>query len=126
MKIVVGIITTLLTFLSVTSASAEAGQYGNKVRFERGRSLSFPDFFIIYEGKDHKALDQHHSFILQTFKVQNTDHTITITSSQFDLGHYPATTFTMDKCTYSLELRKSEKLGNLEDNELVVWKKSCI
>jgi hypothetical protein len=102
-------------------ASAQKASYGTRVKYATGKKIEFPDFTIEYVGNRRKTLPVYtRGFLYYDFTVTkgNTEKTVSWTSgtgvigpTQFEIGGKP----------YQLELRHSNKLGNLNDNELVIW-----
>jgi len=103
------------------AASEQKASYGTRVKYQLGQKIEFPDFAIEYVGERRKSLPVYpRGFLYYDFKVSRgkadkvvswTTGTGVIDPSDFDIGGKH----------YQLELRRSDKLGKLNDNELVIW-----
>jgi hypothetical protein len=116
----------LLAFVGpVSCGCAESEQkaaYGRRVKYRVGKKIEFPDFTIEYVGEHRKILPIYpRGFLYYDFKVSKgraekvvswTTGTGVIDPMDFDIGGKH----------YQLELRHSDKLGKLNDDELVIWK----
>ncbi len=107
-----------------TSTSAA---YGTKTIFEKNIPIQFPDFAVTFTGTTPANAGNSEIKIplgdFYKFDVTNgTDSQVVSWSSGTGLiGPRP---FTVGGKSYWLELRMSEKLGWLKDNELVISPKS--
>jgi hypothetical protein len=103
------------------AASEQKAAYGTRVKYRVGQKIEFPDFTIEYVGERRKTLPVYpRGFLYYDFKVSKgkvekmvswTTGTGVIDPMDFDIGGKH----------YQLELRHSDKLGKLSDNELVIW-----
>jgi hypothetical protein len=103
------------------AASEQKVSYGTRVKYQLGQKIEFPDFTIEYVGERRKSLPVYpRGFLYYDFKISKgkiekivswTTGTGVIDPSDFDIGGKH----------YQLELRRSDKLGKLNDKELVIW-----
>jgi len=97
--------------------------YGEKIKFWQNQPVKFQDFSLTYVGERKVSSDKFpRGFVYQDFKmtVGNAEQTISWTSGTGDIA---PTVFEIGGTNYELELRISDKLGKLAEDELVVWKK---
>jgi hypothetical protein len=103
------------------AAPEQKASYGTCVKYRAGKTIEFPDFMIEYIGERQKAVAVYpRGFLYYDFKVSkgNTEKMISWTAGTGDIG--PAH-FEISGKRYQLELRHSDKLGKLKENELVIW-----
>ncbi len=95
--------------------------YGYKVKFLKGNKIKFPDFILELISKEIKTSTKGVGvWTYYKFKIKNNkEEKIIIWSGG---GDYGPLVFEFGENKYSLELWSSEKLGRLEDNELVIEK----
>jgi hypothetical protein len=94
--------------------------YGSKVRFGLDRTLRFPDFEMTYLGKRHVTPPQYpRGWWIHDFKVRGKDgeQTVSWSAGTGDIG---PTRFKVNGADFQIELSRSDKLGSLRDDELVV------
>jgi hypothetical protein len=113
----------LLVFLGpVSCGHAEQNtSYGTRVEYKAGQKIEFPDFTVEYVGERRKSLPVYpRGFLYYDFKISRgkAEKMISWTTGT---GIIDPTDFEFDGKRYHLELRRSEKLGKLNDNELVIW-----
>jgi hypothetical protein len=118
----------LLAFIGPVScghaASEQKASYGTRVKYRVGKKIEFPDFTVEYVGERRKSLPVYpRGFLYYDFKVSKgkSEKVISWTTGT---GIIDPTDFEFDGKRYHLELRRSEKLGKLNDNELVIWQGS--
>ena len=102
-------------------ASARNASYGTRVKYATGKRIDFPNFTIEYVGERRKTLPVYpRGFLYYDFKLRNgsTEKMVSWTSGT---GLIAPMQFEIGGKHYQLELRHSDKLGKLADNELVVW-----
>jgi hypothetical protein len=107
--------------VSCGHAASENASYGTRVKYRPGEKIEFPDFTIEYIGERRKTVPVYpRGFLYYDFKVSKgkTEKVISWTTGT---GIIDPTDFEFDGKRYHLELRHSEKLGKLKDNELVIW-----
>lgn len=97
--------------------------YGAKVKFGKGVALSFPDFDLIYTGV-RKATSSAYprGFTYHDFEASRAG-TIKRVSWSAGTGDIGPSVFQFRGNEFWLELSRSDKLGKLAENEVVVWKK---
>jgi hypothetical protein len=103
------------------AASEMKASYGTRVKYRSGEKIEFPDFTVEYVGERRKTVPVYpRGFLYYDFKVSKgkTEKVISWTTGT---GIIDPTDFEFDGKPYHLELRRSEKLGKLKDNELVIW-----
>ena len=119
-------LTGLLAFAGSVScgdaASEREAAYGTRVKYRPGEKIEFPDFTIEYVGKRKKSVPLYPSgFFYYDFKLSkgNVGKIVSWTSGTGDIA--PAN-FEIGGNHYQLELRHSDNLGKLRENEFVIWK----
>ena len=114
----------LLTFFGPVScgyASEQKAAYGTRVKYKAGQKIEFPDFTVEYRDERRKTLPVYpRGFLYYDFKITRAK-TEKVVSWTTGTGIIDPTDFEFDGKRYHLELRRSEKLGKLNDNELVIW-----
>ena len=118
----------LLAFIGPVSrghaASEQTASYGARVKCEVGKKIEFPDFTIEYVGERRKSGPVYpRPFLYYDFKVsQGTiEKMVSWTAGTGDIGPMD---FEVGGKHYQLELRHSDKLGKLKDDELVIRQSS--
>jgi hypothetical protein len=97
-----------------------AAAYGLKVKFSAGHSLHFPDFDLTYVGKRRVTPPQYpRGWWSYDFKVRgkNDEQTVSWSAGTGDIG---PTRFKVNGADFQIELSRSDKLGPLRDDEMVV------
>ena len=106
-------------------------RYGEKIRFAPNAPVYFENFGLTYLGERRVIADMprqsngsfpSREFVYFDFKVQRESEEQTISWSS-GTGDIAPTRFTVGGRQYELELKISDKLGKLAENELVIWKK---
>lgn len=104
------------------SSQGPIQSYGIKIRYSTGIKIVFPDFVLTFVEKRHKSHAvfkpgfDYYDFNVETEKQKQT---ISWCSGTGDIAPLY---FVMDGVEYGLELKLSDKLGQLASDELVVWK----
>ena len=118
----------LLAFAAPVScghaASEQKAAYGTRVKYRLGEKIEFSDFTIEYLGERRKSLPVYpKGFLYYDFKVSSgkTEKAVSWTTGT---GVIDPTDFEIDGKHYQLELRHSDKLGKLKEDELVIWQAS--
>jgi hypothetical protein len=112
-----------LSALAVCSRAADSPDpvaYGSKVRFGVDRTLRFPDFQVTYIGKRQVTPPQYpRGWWVYEFKVRGKggEQTVSWSSGTGDIG---PSRFKVDGVDFQMELSRSDKLGPLRDDEMVV------
>ena len=116
---------SLLAFASLLSyghaASEQKASYGTRVKYWAGEKIEFRDFMIEYVGERRQSVSAYpRGFLYYDFKVRtaNIEKVVSWSSGTGDIGPVE---FEIGGKHYQLELRHSDKLGKLNDNELVIW-----
>jgi signal peptidase I len=103
------------------AASEQTASYGTRVKYRPGEKIEFPDFTVEYVGERRKTVPVYpRGFLYYDFKVSK-GKTEKVVSWTTGTGVIDPTDFEIDGKHYQLELRRSEKLGKLKDDELVIW-----
>jgi hypothetical protein len=113
----------ILAFVDVASCGhAETNaSYGTRVKYRASQKIDFPDFTVEYLGERRKTLPVYpRGFLYYDFKI-TMGKTEKVVSWTTGTGIIDPTDFEFDGKRYHLELRRSEKLGKLNDNQLVIW-----
>jgi len=103
------------------AASKQKASYGTRVKYRPGEKIEFPDFTVEYVGERRKTVPVYpRGFLYYDFKVSKgkAEKMVSWTTGT---GVIDPTNFEIDGKHYQLELRRSDKLGKLKDNELVIW-----
>ena len=104
------------------AASKQKAAYGTRVKYRFGEKIEFPDFTIEYVGERKKSVPVYpRGFFFRDFKLTKgkAGKIVSWTAGTGDIG--PAD-FEIGGKHYQLELRHSDRLGKLKENELVVWR----
>lgn len=117
-----GLLLSLWCMLAMVacSPSSKAADYGTKVGFKKGQALQFPDFVLTYVGDRHVASDRYpRGFDYRDFRVVagKESQTVSWSAGTGDIG--PAL-FKVGAKQFGLELARSDKLGKLSENEVVI------
>ena len=115
----------LLAFIGPVScghaASEQTASYGARVKYEVGKKIKFPDFTIEYVGERRKSGPVYpRPFLYYDFKISQgtNEKMVSWTAGTGDIGPMD---FEVGGKHYQIELRQSDKLGKLKDDELVIW-----
>jgi hypothetical protein len=103
------------------AASQQKASYGTRVKYPSGEKIEFPDFTVEYVGERRKTVAVYpRGFLYYDFKVSKgkTEKMVSWTTGT---GVIDPTDFEIDRKHYQLELRRSDKLGRLRENELAIW-----
>ena len=106
--------------MSCRHAASEKTAYGTRVKYVPGQKIEFPDFTIEYIGERRKTVPVYpRPFIYYDFKVRkgNAEKMVSWTIGTGLIGPME---FKIGGKHCQLELRHSNKLGKLNDNELVI------
>jgi hypothetical protein len=118
--------TAILAFVGVASCghAEQNASYGTRVKYRASQKIDFPDFTVAYLGERRKTLPVYpRGFLYYDFKFTN-GKTEKVVSWTTGTGIIDPADFEFEGKRYHLELRRSEKLGKLNDNELVIWQGS--
>jgi hypothetical protein len=98
------------------------GRYGEKMKFAKNVRIAFPDFVLEYTGQRRESSANYpRGFLFYDFaaKSEGGDVKVSWSSGTGDIGPVE---FAINQKRFSLELKRSDKLGPLKEDELVVWK----
>lgn len=113
-------VVSIYTVQSCQAQTSGPAAYATKVSFKKGVPLHFADFDLTYTGERHETSKVFKpGFNFHDFTATRGTETVKISwsSGTGDIG--PAS-FVFGGKTFLLELRHSDKLGKLRDDELVV------
>ena len=115
----------LMTFAMPACVAGKSGgaAYGAKVNYSKGIVVSFAHFDLKYIGNRKVSSPSYpRGMICHDFEISRgtTSKTVFWSSGTGDIG---PTVFQFDGKEFWLELSRSDKLGKLAENEVVVWKK---
>jgi hypothetical protein len=103
------------------AASEQKASYGTRVRYRTGEKIEFPNFTVESIGERRKTLPVYpRGFLYYDFEVSK-EKTEKIVSWTTGTGVIDPLDFDIGGKHYQLELRHSDKLGNLKENGLVIW-----
>jgi hypothetical protein len=105
---------------SYAGDSSDTAAYGSKVKFSAGHALRFPDFELIYIGKRHVTPPPYpRGWWMHDFKVRSKggEQTVSWSAGTGDIG---PTRFKVNGAAFQIELSRSDKLGLLREDEMVV------
>lgn len=109
--------------LAVSSHAAnpsDTAAYGSKVRFNAGLTVRFPDFELTYMGKRQVTPPQYpRGWWIHDFKVRGKggEQTVSWSAGTGDIG---PSRFKVNGALFQIELSRSDKLGSLREDEMVV------
>lgn len=119
------VLASLLAFFGPVScghaASEQKTSYGTRVKYRAGQKIEFPDFTVEYVGEHRQSVSAYpRGFLYYDFKVRNAnvEKVVSWSSGTGDIGPVE---FEISSKRFLLELRRSDKLGKLGENELVIW-----
>lgn len=96
--------------------------YGQKVRFAKGQSLSFADFALRFDGQTHvKFKNYPNGFVYENFTATASGKSQKIIWSM-GTGLLDPADFSIAGGDYVLELKSSDILGKMDEDELIVWR----
>jgi hypothetical protein len=90
------------------------------VKYRVGQKIEFPDFTVEYVGERRQSLPVYpRGFLYYDFKVRtgNIEKVVSWSSGTGDIGPVE---FEIGSKQFLLELRRSDKLGKLNNDELVI------
>ena len=96
--------------------------YGQKVVFAKGKPLQFADYALTFQGQTHvKVKNYPQGFVYENFTATSKGKTQKIIWSM-GTGELAPADFVVTDENYLLELKGSDILGHLNEDELVVWR----
>ena len=104
------------------AAPDSQASYGVRVKYRPGKKIKYSDFTIEYVGEHRESTPAYpRGFLYYDFKVRtaNIEKVVSWSSGTGDIGPVE---FEIGGKRFLLELRRSDKLGKLKENELVIWK----
>ena len=107
-------------FFTACVPGSQAADYGAKVSYKKGGEIVYPDFLLTYLGERHVATPAYpRGFHYYDFQVVAgaSKQTVSWSAGTGDIG--PAL-FHVSGKQFALELSRSDKLGPLKPNEVVV------
>ena len=107
----------LAFFLAGAACAADPGA---RVTFQKDTPVQFAAFTLTYIGERRVTSEKYpRGFLYYDFRVTTPHGTQTISWSS-GTGDIGPTIFKVGSDSFALELKRSDKLGKLNDNELVV------
>jgi hypothetical protein len=101
-------------------AMAQAADLGTKVFYKKDTPVQFGAFSLTFVGERRVALEKYpRGFLYYDFRVTSPHGTQTISWSS-GTGEIAPLLFKVGNEGFELELQRSDKLGKLKENELVV------
>jgi hypothetical protein len=108
--------------LQACSAGDSSAAYGEKVKFTKGEKITFPDFVLEYSGQHRQSSEKYpRGFLFYDFVASAEGGPVKFSWSS-GTGDIGPVGFEVKQKRFSLELKRSDKLGPLKDDQLVVWK----
>ncbi len=107
-------------FVGACVPQSGAADYGARVGFKKDGPISFADFTLTYLGERHVASERYpRGFTYHDFRVAGATGTQTVSwsSGTGDIG--PAL-FRVGSKSFAVELSRSDKLGPLKADEVVI------
>ncbi len=104
------------------AAPESQASYGVRVKYRPEQKIKYSDFTIEYVGERQESTPAYpRGFLYYDFKVwaANIEKIVSWSSGTGDIGPVE---FEIGGKRFLLELRRSDKLGKLKENELVIWK----
>lgn len=119
-------LTTVLLLIMVVAcnrASTQPPIYGVKIQYAQGQPLNFPDVTLEFVGKRESpaSSDYPRGMTFYDFKVYQGSRAQLVSWSA-GTGDIGPTLFELAGNRYALELAMSDKLGSLDEDELVLWR----
>ena len=122
-KITLTTVLLLITVAACNRVSTKPPGYGVKIQYAQGQPLNFPDVTLEFVGKRESPPSEYYprSMYSYDFKVSQGSQSqlISWSSGTGDIG---PTLFELAGNRYALELAMSDKLGSLDEDELVSWR----
>jgi len=122
-KVIATVLLLACLFASASWSGAttpDGAAYGARVKFSVGRTLHFPDFDLTYVGKRHVTPPQYpRGWWIHDFKVRakSGEQTVSWSAGTGDIG---PTRFKVNGTDFQIELSRSDNLGVLREDEVVV------
>lgn len=105
---------------SCQAQTSGTATYATKLTFKKGVPLVFKDFNLIYTGERHESSKVFKpGFDFHDFTATRGSESMKVSWSS-GTGDVGPSVFTFGGKKFQLELRRSDKLGKLKDDELVV------
>ncbi len=115
----------LIVMAACNRTSTQPPMYGEKIQFAQGRPLNFPDVTLEFLGEraSPASSDFPRSMTFYDFKVYqgSQEQLISWSAGTGDIG---PTLFELAGNRYALELAMSDKLGSMDEDELVLWQEA--
>ncbi|CAN5879731.1 hypothetical protein BH11VER1_BH11VER1_20780 [soil metagenome] len=114
------LVVSLTPLQSSHAQTSNPATYATKVAFKKAVPLSFKDFDLTYTGERHETSKVFKpGFDFHDFTATRGTESVKVSWSS-GTGDIGPTLFTIGGKKFQLELRRSDKLGKLKDDELVV------
>lgn len=124
-KIISTTVLLLIIMAACNPTSTQPPTYGQKIQYTQGQPLNFPDLTLEFVGKRESPAtsDYPRSMIFYDFKVHQGSQAQLISWSA-GTGDIGPTLFELAGNRYALELALSDKLGSLDEDELLLWQEA--
>jgi hypothetical protein len=107
-------------FMAAMAPASGAAEYGTKVALQKDRPVAFPDFVLTYLGERRVASERFpRGFVFRDFRVAGAVGTQTVSWSA-GTGDIGPALFRAGPKSFALELQRSDKLGPLKSDEIVI------
>ncbi len=114
---------TLWTPATLGAGVGVMAAYGAKITFAKGRSIAFRDFQLEYLGSRRVTPPQFpRGFLVHDFIASKGSERVPVTWSA-GTGDIGPAVFVISRKTFWLELARSDSLGRLKPNQLVITDK---
>ncbi len=114
------LVVSITTIQSCQAQTSRTAAYATRVSFKKGDILHFSDFDLTYTGERHEASKTYpRGFDFHDFTATHGTESVKVSWSS-GTGEIGPALFTVSGKRFQLELRHSDRLGKLKDDELVV------
>jgi hypothetical protein len=122
-KITLTAVPFLIMVVACNRASTQPPIYGERIQYAEGQPLNFPDVTLEFVGKRKApgSADYPRGMTFYDFRAHQGSQAqlVSWTAGTGDIG---PTLFELAGSRYALELAMSDKLGSLDEDELVLWR----
>jgi tetratricopeptide (TPR) repeat protein len=124
-KITLTAVPFLIMAVACNRATTQPPIYGERVQYAEGQPLNFPDVTLEFVGKRKApgSADYPRGMTFYDFRAHQGSQAqlVSWTAGTGDIG---PTLFEVAGSRYALELAMSDKLGSLDEDELVLWREA--
>ena len=116
------LVAAIFVAMAAQASANTAGHYGEKLQFTKGVKMTLPDFVLEYTGQHRQSSEKYpRGFLFYDFVASVEGGTVKFSWSS-GTGDIGPVGFEIKQKRFSLELQRSDKLGPLKNDQLVVWK----